>query len=305
MKIPLFSSFFKKRDFRDSIEPSVREVSELLIFAQENDIAVSEPHLTILCEYVEMKKEDSFEHFDSREANEANWKNNDFKQSAFCLKDVHIAYTQLCKKTLPVTGKTIIDSKDSPRVWQLFYLIIILVPTLIAFEVLRQFILEIPDADEIFPTLYLIDRYAYQHLAFFWAMLGSCIFLVKKHSDLAANYQFELHKSVNGWLPRVILGTVLGGISPLIFDFNYISDTGVDENSAAFLIGLSVKIFYGAIEKVINEIANRFNLSNIKGATKDKKSFEEEIVEAVKNGKLTSAEAQELLELFKKAKDDG
>lgn len=220
------------------------------------------------------------------------------------LKDVHIAYGELCNKTYPVTGKTIVDSKDAPRMKSLIWLTVILVPLVVFPEICRQIIVETPSAEEVYPVLFMLDRFYFEPLmSFLWAMLGSCVFLVKKHADLAAKFQFDRHKSQNGWVPRVLIGTVIGGIAPFIFDLNYISETGIDENAASFLIGLSVKVFYGAIEKTVNEVAERFNLTSIKSPKSKVLSVEEEALEAIKNDKLSTAESQQLIELMKKMKN--
>ncbi|MEO3865245.1 hypothetical protein [Rheinheimera fenheensis] len=221
--------------------------------------------------------------------------------------DVHLAYAVLCKATYPVTGKTIVDSKRNPRMQVLISITVVLLLLVIGPEIVRHIVLDTPSPDEAHPFLYKLDRFYLDPISsFLWAMLGSCIFLIKKHSDLASDLQFDRQKGENGWLPRVVLGTVLGGMAPLVFDFNYVSETGVDQKAVAFLIGLSVKVFYGALEKTINEISERFNLTSVRADNRrESKSSDNFAAEAVESGNLTPEEAVQLVELLRKMKKGG
>lgn len=220
-------------------------------------------------------------------------------------KDIHKAYLELCKLTYPVTGKTIIDSKNYPNFSVLILLTIFLTFFVIGSEMIRLVLLDTGSSQEVYPTLFWANSFLVTPVSpFLWALLGSCVFLIKKHSDLAAALEFHEHRSTNGWGPRIILGTVLGGMAPLLFDTNFIKESGIDDNVVAFLIGLSVKVFYGVLEKSIHELAERFNLTNMKSkqAGTHQQSIEADIAKGLSSGKLSAQEAKTMLELLTRLK---
>ena len=87
-----------------------------------------------------------------------------------------------------------------------------------------------------------------------WAGLGSCVYLLKRLTDIAAERQFD-SAFLQGWKTRILLGAVLGGVILYIFDTDFIVGTEFDSNGVAFLTGLGVKVVYGALEKLVDTLA--------------------------------------------------
>ena len=97
---------------------------------------------------------------------------------------------------------------------------------------------------------------------------------MKLYSDLANDKAFDADR-VDGWGSRIVLGALLGGIIQYIYSPAFLTSSGIDGLALAFLVGLSVKVVYGALEKTIEIIADKMNLHATKSSKADKKSFEE------------------------------
>jgi hypothetical protein len=98
---------------------------------------------------------------------------------------------------------------------------------------------------------------------FLWGGLGSCIFLLKKFSDISSDKTFD-YDFYGGWATRLLLGVVLGGIIPYLFDIELKENSKIDDYTVAFLVGLSVKVVYGSLEKTVEELALKLNLNSSK-----------------------------------------
>ncbi len=94
---------------------------------------------------------------------------------------------------------------------------------------------------------------------FVWGGLGACVYILKRASDEANNHRFDI-EVFRGWWIRVLLGFVLGGAVIYVIDPERLSATGMSEIVLAFLTGLSVKVVYGALEKLVSEISEKFSL---------------------------------------------
>jgi hypothetical protein len=177
-------------------------------------------------------------------------------------------YTDLCKKTYSknrVNGRTLIDTdkRFSWRskivlMWGLFFLLLAL-----GTEALD---LWYTDNDVPFGGwqgwlfnihFYFLDRFS----PFLWGATGASVFLIKQLSDRAADRCFD-SKKWKGWGTRIILGALVGAIVVTIYDPSAFTEDklNIDANAVAFLAGVGVKVFYGAIEKLIEIIAQRFNI---------------------------------------------
>ncbi len=118
--------------------------------------------------------------------------------------------------------------------------------------------------------LYYLHRYFLVSFSpFWWGALGACVFLMKRLSDRASELCFDSRRW-SGWGIRIMLGGLLG----LIFAYIYDPKSGLDSahlkfdtNAIAFFTGVGVRVFYGGIEKLIDVIAEKFNL----GKGKDKR----------------------------------
>ena len=113
-----------------------------------------------------------------------------------------------------------------------------------------------------------VKRYVWDYLTpFFWGGLGSCIYLIKKIQDKSADFQYE-HAKLRGWIPRILLGAILGATMQFIFDPSSFGE-GVghlNANAIAFLTGIGVKVVYGAIEKLVATLADRLGLKQLRKA---------------------------------------
>jgi hypothetical protein len=127
--------------------------------------------------------------------------------------------------------------------------------------------------------------------------LGSCIFLLKRFSDIASDRTFD-SDFIGGWQTRVLLGAILGGVIQYIYDPGFIIESGMDENALAFLVGLSVKVFYGALEKLIDAVADKLNLNAIRRNKTEKSNFSELIVKRIAAGNLSDEQRNALLKLL-------
>ncbi|USI27907.1 hypothetical protein [Alteromonas macleodii] len=242
------------------------EVRSLLKYAAESAIVISEDISNPLNSYIELSsgiseksQNESLEPKNSDVDNAVN--NTSFFPSP---EKVTQSYTLLCQLTKPVTGSTLIDSckyrsmrYSSPIRWTCALFLLL---------ALANLILEIQFANEPMATdteqdwLQLIQVYFLSPLApFFWGGLGSCVFLIKKFSDLSADRVFN-YNYYGGWKSRVLLGTVLGGIIPYLFTIKLKDESLIDDYTIAFLVGLAVKVVYGALEKTVDEVAQKLNL---------------------------------------------
>jgi len=99
----------------------------------------------------------------------------------------------------------------------------------------------------------------------FWGGLGACVFLLKTLSDKGRENQFD-SRSLQGWRTRILLGAVLGSVIVYIYDPESFLEGSlqVDANAIAFFTGVGIKVMYGAIEKTIDELAQRFNLDSVR-----------------------------------------
>ncbi|WP_018983677.1 hypothetical protein [Salinimonas chungwhensis] len=234
-----------------------QEVRALLKYAAESAIVLPAEISSPLDNFVESAKEDE------------NEDNEDVVvkiSSSPSPESVIQAYTLLCQLTKPVTGSTLIDSYKyrtmryaTPIRWACALFLVL---------ALSNLILEIQLANEPIATdterdwLQLIQVYFLSPLApFFWGGLGSCVFLIKKFSDLSADRVFN-YNYYGGWKSRVLLGTVLGGIIPYLFTIKLKDESLIDDYTIAFLVGLAVKVVYGALEKTVDEVAAKLNLNS-------------------------------------------
>lgn len=114
------------------------------------------------------------------------------------------------------------------------------------------------------------QRYVLNNLSpFFWGGLGACVYLMKRLTDLAGDRAFD-RKQMQGWQTRILLGAILGAVIQYIYSPTKIAETGVsiDLKALAFLTGLGVKVVYGAIEKTLDVLAQKMNLSAIRADEK-------------------------------------
>ncbi len=99
---------------------------------------------------------------------------------------------------------------------------------------------------------------------FFWGAVGSCVFLMKRLSDLAAAGSFD-SRQLQGQSARIFLGAAFAGIVVNGFGLHggpEIAGTptqmiNLTSAGVAFLCGLGVKVIYGAFERIVEAAYQR------------------------------------------------
>jgi hypothetical protein len=99
---------------------------------------------------------------------------------------------------------------------------------------------------------------------FFWGAVGSCVFLMKRMSDLAAAGSFDSRR-LQGHGARIFLGAAFAGIVVNGFGLHGVPEVAgaasemINLTSAgvAFLCGLGVKVIYGAFERFVEAAHQR------------------------------------------------
>lgn len=264
------------------------EVSELLSYVSNKGLDVADDVLAPLYSHIANSDPLEFE------------QSNNTESKVEKALGVHQAYASLTKLTYPVTGKTILHSRQYRKSVRyikrsaIFFLFVALFT-----EMLGMYLTSTSAAESGFWLFVLnVHRYVLTPLSpIFWGGLGSCIFLLKRFSDIAADRTFDTD-FIGGWQTRVLLGAILGGVIQYIYDPGFIVQSGMDENALAFLVGVSVKVFYGALEKLIDAIAEKLNLNAIKRNKQEENTFSELIVKRVAAGNLTEEQRQALLGLL-------
>lgn len=170
-------------------------------------------------------------------------------------------YSDLSRLCGDVTGRSLIDSKRSYLLrffhFGSFYLwLFVFIIFSIGSDLMDVWLANIPSPDGgDIESLQEFHRNFMKPLeAFSWGGLGSCVFLLKRIWDLHNSRTFEQNK-FNGWGVRILLGAILGGVMEYLFIAEDDAGVGVQINVLAFLTGVGVKAFYGAIERIIEEIA--------------------------------------------------
>jgi hypothetical protein len=178
---------------------------------------------------------------------------------------VIVGYAKLAQLTAPVTGRSLLETQEQFKravfplhAWTLLVLVVI-----IANEVLKLWMVDLVEPEE--GTLLLLielRRYTLDVCGpFLWGALGSCVWLLKRLSDVAESSTFD-RAFARGWTNRILLGAILGGIVQYLYDPQVFVSDGFRLGASAigFVTGIGVKIVYGAIEKSIEVLATKMNL---------------------------------------------
>ncbi len=177
------------------------------------------------------------------------------------------AYTEISKLTAPVSGASILDSEKVDyfvrrlQRWTIIILVLVLTNGAMGIWIGNNPKLE---NSNFFWLSHLQTLLEYPS-PFLWGALGSCVYLLKRFSDLAEARQFD-EDSLHGWGTRIMLGAILGGIIQFIYDPKSFTTAGVtlNANALGFLSGVGVKLVYGAIEKTITALSGAMNLDAVK-----------------------------------------
>jgi len=239
-----------------------REVSALLRYAVETGIDTEGQTVSALqqalTEYEQASAEDSLARHDT----------------------MVTRYAALAALTSPVNGRTLLDTQNANRhLFPLFFLTLVLLAVAVGNEILAGLLsgTNAPAGGGLL-MLWTLQRHVLSHLSpFVWAGLGACVYLLKKLYDIAQERCFDSAR-LHGWFLRVILAAILGAVVLYLFDPVPISENGVplDTKAIAFLVGLGVKVVYGALEKAVETFAEKLNLAAIRRSraqTSDARTF--------------------------------
>ena len=176
-------------------------------------------------------------------------------------------YANLVSSTQPVTGRTLLDSGKPiyRRLYGISTVTAVFFVLAIGNTIVDSWVADMVEPEQT-PLWLNLKRYAWDYLTpFFWGGLGACVFLLKKVQDAAKENVYEDHL-LQGWGTRVLIGGVLAAIVLIIFDPTTFTGDALPLRPAAiaFLVGLGVKAVYGALERVIEEIASRVSVENIR-----------------------------------------
>lgn len=202
------------------------------------------------------------------------------ERQALCTAKIVTAYTRLCSITLPVTGASIVHSKD-PNIrwlyfWNLFFLVVCLSSLVIA-----NIYTYSPQPADCNCWVNLSDYSVHYYPAIsglLWGGLGSCVYLLKKVNDISQSREFD-PDVFTGIFSRIMLGATLGWVVVNIFDMDTLDVDGVSVPAVAFLTGLSVKVVYGFLEKIVSELELKLKLHNMKGHHAPRVSFKDQLVQ--------------------------
>ena len=240
---------------------TVDEIAALLKYASERSLdrecVVTTPLFLVLQEFEWLTK--------NTDPTNRDTKLDEVSAQIACL------YGRLCTITSPVTGNTLLETNErfdrSVRPLQSFTLLFLVLA--IGNEALKAWLTDTPEPEDGW-LLGLMDfrRYILDYCApFFWGALGSMAYLLKKLSDIADERSFDSARA-HGWITRIFLGAMLGGIVQFIYDPTVFAGGAAGFKMSAialgFLTGLGVKVVYGAIEKTIDVLASKMNLDAIR-----------------------------------------
>jgi hypothetical protein len=114
------------------------------------------------------------------------------------------------------------------------------------------------------PLLSPILAHLLQYFApFLWGALGSCVYILKRISDEAAANRFDPDR-FRGWMTRALLGAILGGTITYVVSPEAFRSISVSMTALAFLTGLGTKVVYGALERLITVLVEKFNLDTVR-----------------------------------------
>lgn len=178
-------------------------------------------------------------------------------------------YTRLTALTRPVNGRTLLDTNNPGCIFLWIGLItIILLVCGLGTSMLGDWFANHPEPEEgCLLNLYLIHQHILILLEpFFWGCLGACVYLFKTLSDYLQNRAFDKER-LHGWILRIALGGILALVVVRLFDLKElgtIEGANIDAIAVAFLVGLGVKVVYGAFEKMVEVLAEKMNLGTIR-----------------------------------------
>ena len=194
------------------------------------------------------------------------------------LRKVYSSVSARMHQTTGISGKSIydtlnpqgvracIDRKHSPIIFGIIFFILAL-----GFEVCKALTAFVGDSTKLdgleallFSSVVRLEPFLVPAL---WGAVGACTFLAKKISDRLATMTYEKNRA-KGFATRIFLGSMLGLVADIVF-FGTENMIGQEEVSqlrlgsivVAFIVGLSVKPFYGALEALNENISAKLGRS--------------------------------------------
>ncbi|MCV2884169.1 hypothetical protein OE749_05640 [Aestuariibacter sp. AA17] len=284
---------FLDRD-RHQYEINPTEVKALLKYAAENKILVPEHDLIVLQTHI-VESDTQREHT--------------LQEQVLNFGEVHRAYANLCSLTYPVSGQTVVDSNATKlSVAAIIVFTVLFFGLAITNEIMALYFgdIDVPEESELADIVWFQEYVLNTLSPLFWGAIGSCIYLLKRISDFKKAKTFSRDK-LQGWGTRITLGAVLGGVIQYVFDTDVISSSGIDDNALALLVGLSVKVVYGAVEKTVDTLVEKFNLDAVRSGKPKQKNIAEAIASFVTQPSLSDEERKtvlSVLEIYDKHKPD-
>jgi hypothetical protein len=105
--------------------------------------------------------------------------------------------------------------------------------------------------------------------------------------NIARHRAFDLSK-YHGWMLRVLLASIIGAVTFYIIEPAKLGPSGVpiETKTLAFLAGLGVKVVYGAFEKLVDTLVEKFNLGSLRRAPTDKARLLEQYAQQLTDPKV-------------------
>lgn len=181
-------------------------------------------------------------------------------------------YARLAKQTkienYRINGRTLIETSFASRsLFWLFGLTFILLTLAIMNEIMSGWV-SATDAPytQFQQEIVFFQRHVLQHLIpFIWGGLGACMYLLMRLYNIATHRAFDRAR-LHGWALRVLLASVLAAVTLYLINPAALSSNGIplEAKSVAFLVGLGVKVVYGAFEKLVDTLVEKFNLDSVR-----------------------------------------
>lgn len=262
----------------------LKEVMALIRYAAENGIDTPGPDAQKPSETTITLLNDAVNRYRILSAQPSDKENE--QQLADVTSTILYHYTRLVQSTKvnghQVNGRTLIDTQNASRsLFLLFFTTIALAILAVVNEMLVSW-----TSDQAFhsiaadgtPSLaYFLKEHIFHELTpFIWGALGGCIYLSMNLYDIASNRAFDRSR-FHGWVLRVLLASIIGAVTFYIISPDHLTSDGVpiETKTLAFLAGLGVKVVYGAFEKLIDTIVEKFNLDALRRAPSDKAKVRE------------------------------
>jgi hypothetical protein len=201
-----------------------------------------------------------------------------------------------------IHGRTLIDTRNSGR--SLFMLVVTtLVLTVLAItnEIFTSWAAD--STISVNATVHFLTEHILKHLMpFVWGALGGCIYLSMRLYNIARHRAFDRNK-YHGWMLRVLLASIIGAVTFYIIEPTKLGPNGVpiEAKTLAFLAGLGVKVVYGAFEKLVDTLVEKFNLGSLRRAPTDKARLLEQYAQQLTDPKVAdnSKKRDAILDLIK------